>query len=99
MKIKETKEGVILGVLVKPKSKTSKIEITDSGVQCFCKKPPNKGRANKELIKLFSNLFRVETKIISGITNNKKKIFLKGLNKASFEKIINSIKFTKDLPS
>lgn len=99
MKIKEIKAGIILEVLVKPKSKSSKIEITDGEVRCFCKKPPINGRANIELIKLFSNLFRVETKIISGITTNQKRILLTGLKRTSFEKILNSNRFAKNLPS
>jgi len=51
------------------------------------------------LIKVFSNLFRVEVKIISGLTSNQKIILLRGLNKMSFEKIISFSRFTKDLPS
>ena len=90
MKIKETDEGVILEVFVKPKSKTSRIEVTNMEVQFFCKKPPYKGRANKELIKVFSNLFRVEVKLIYGATTNQKKLLLKGVKKVRLEKIINS---------
>jgi uncharacterized protein (TIGR00251 family) len=99
MKIKETEEGLILEVFVKPKSKNSRIEIDNREAKFFCKKPPHKGKVNKELIKVFSNLFRVEVKIISGLTSNQKIILLRGLNKMSFEKIISFSRVTKDLPS
>jgi len=39
MKIKETEEGLILEVFVKPKSKNSRIEIDNRDAKFFCKKP------------------------------------------------------------
>jgi uncharacterized protein (TIGR00251 family) len=71
MKIKETNEGVTLEVLVKPRSKSCRVEVTNNDVLFFCKKPPYKRKANKELIKVFSNLFGLEVKIIAGLISNK----------------------------
>jgi uncharacterized protein (TIGR00251 family) len=99
MKFKEIKEGIIIEVLVKPKSKISKIEITDNEIKLFCKNPPIRGKVNKELSKIFSDLFRVEVNIVSGMAANKKIILLRELNRLVFEKIINSSQFAKDLPS
>jgi len=99
MKIKEINEGVILEVFVKPKSKNCRIEITNGEALFFCKKPPYRGEANKELIKVFSNLFGAEVKIVAGFTSSQKVLLIKGLNKLTFEQKINTIRFSKDVPS
>jgi uncharacterized protein (TIGR00251 family) len=98
MKIKETKEGIALEVLVKTSSKKCRIEITTEEVIFFCKKPPYKSKANKELIKVFSNLFELEVKTVAGLSSNKKTLLIKDLNKVNFEQKIKSSRFTKDFP-
>jgi hypothetical protein len=89
MKIEDTKEGLALEVLVKTSSKNCRIEITDNDVLFFSKKPACKGKANKELIKVFSNLFGSEVKIVAGLTSNKKILLIKDLNKVNFVQKIN----------
>jgi uncharacterized protein (TIGR00251 family) len=96
MKIKETKKGIALEVLVKPGSKSCRIEISNNDVLFFCKKLPCKGKANKELIKVFSNLFGSEVKIVAGFSSNKKILLIKDLNKRNFEQKLN--RFTKYVP-
>jgi uncharacterized protein (TIGR00251 family) len=99
MSIKETDEGVLLKVFVKPRSKNCRIEVTNGEVLLFfCKKPAYRGKANKELIKVFACLFGAEVKIVAGITSNQKVLFIKDLNKTSCKKIINSSQFIKGLP-
>ena len=99
MKIKEINEGVILEVFVKPKSKNCRIEITNGEALFVCKKPAYRGEANKELIKVFSNLFGAEVKIVAGFTSSQKVLLIRGFNKLTFEQKINTIRFSKDFPS
>jgi uncharacterized protein (TIGR00251 family) len=93
MKIKETSDGLVLEVLVKPRSKSCRIEISNMEVLFFCKKPPIKGKVNKELIKAFSNLFGSEVKIVAGLSSNQKMVLLKDIDKLTFEQKIKSTIF------
>jgi uncharacterized protein YggU (UPF0235/DUF167 family) len=51
MKIQKTKQGVILEVYVKPRSKEFKIVAEGEEIIIFCKEKTVKGKINKELIK------------------------------------------------
>ncbi len=75
----------ILKIYVKPRSSRSVFPsaIFDDEVEAMLKSPPDKGKANKELIELISNFFRVPKSnitIISGITSREKKIRIIGIS-------------------
>jgi len=68
----------IFNVKVVPSSGRNKWTIDASGrLKCFLKNPPEKGLANKELIKLVAKVVGVpkaDVEIISGATSRNKKI-------------------------
>jgi len=88
MKIYETKEGLILEVHVKPKSKEFKIVVEGEEIVVCCREEPVKGKANKELIKELSRLFHKRVEIISGFTSRQKKLLIKGAAKSEAEAVL-----------
>lgn len=72
--------ALILEIKVVPLSGRSGFELDKQGnVKCFLKSAPEKGAANKELIKLLSKELKVpqnDIDIIAGLTVRKKKIKL-----------------------
>ena len=88
MILKETNEGLIIEVNVKPKSKKSKLEFIDNKVIFFSKNLPIKGRVNKELVRALSNFSGVEVRILSGLKSNNKILLLENIDKNRFLKII-----------
>ena len=72
--IRETKEGVILEVYVKPKSKKFEIVVENGEIIVYCREEPVKGKVNRELIKELSKIFGRKVEFVSGFTS-KSKIF------------------------
>lgn len=88
MILKETNEGLIIEVTVKPRSKNSKIEFIDNKLIFFSKNQPIKGRVNKELVRALSNFSGVKLRILSGFKSNNKILLLEKVDKNKFLKII-----------
>jgi uncharacterized protein (TIGR00251 family) len=88
MKIIETKEGSVLEVSVKPRSKEFKIVVEGNEIIVFCQKEPIKGRVNKELVKEFSKLFLKEVELVSGFTSKKKRLLIRGVGRSEAERIL-----------
>lgn len=66
----------IIKVKVKTNSKENKIEKKDEVYLVFVKSSPEKGKANKEILKLISKEFNSKARIISGKTSKEKLIEL-----------------------
>lgn len=88
MILKETNEGLIIGVNVKPRSKNSKIEFIENKLIFFSKNQPIKGKVNKELVKALSEFSGVKVRILSGFKSNNKVLLLEKADKNRFLKII-----------
>ena len=67
-------------IKVTPSSSRQQWALDKNGsLKCFLKNPPEKGKANKELIDLLSKALSVpkqEIEIISGLTSRKKRVTL-----------------------
>ncbi len=65
-------------ILVKPHSKDSRIDFNSSSgmYTAFVKSPPEKGKANKEVLKLVRKRFKERAQIVSGRTNKLKVVEL-----------------------
>ena len=92
MNIKEVKDGVILEAYVKPKSRQFSIEFKDDEIVIRCTEPPVKGKANKEIEKELSKLFKTKARIISGHTTPYKRILIYGLNFENVKQTILNLK-------
>ena len=82
--IKETKDGIILEVLVAPRAKRSAFVGFHGGVpKVSLSAPPIEGRANDELVLLMKEIFalpRRDIELVRGDTSRRKFILLRGIS-------------------
>jgi len=88
MKIRKIKQGVILEVYVKLRSKEFKIVAEGEEIIVFCKEEPVRGKVNKELIKQLSRIFHKNVKLISGFTSKQKKVLIEDAEKTEIEHVL-----------
>jgi len=88
MKIEKTKQGVILEVYVKPRSKVFKVAAEEDEIVVFCTEEPVKGKVNRELIKEFSRLLHKKVELVSGFTSKQKRLLIKDAEKSEIEHIL-----------
>jgi uncharacterized protein (TIGR00251 family) len=91
MNVRQTKEGVILELFVKPRSKEFGITVEENGVVVHCREEPVKGRVNKELIKEFSRILNKKVELVSGFTSKRKRLLVRNAEKSELEQILQRI--------
>ena len=78
--IKETKEGLLVSIRVKPKSHRDEVEcIDDQYITIRTRSIPEKGNANDSVIKILSEFFSIpksHIEIVSGTTAKLKNILI-----------------------
>jgi len=84
-----TKDGVVLEVQVKLRSRKFAIQVNDE-FTILCRQPPEEGKANRELIKELSKIFRRRVEIISGLRSRTKKILIKDVAE---EEVLKALEF------
>jgi uncharacterized protein (TIGR00251 family) len=88
MKAKETKDGTVIEVFVKPNSPKFGIAIDDDEIVVFCTEQPVKGKVNKELVKAFSKLFHAKVEIVSGLTSKQKRLLITGVGQKEVKQLL-----------
>jgi hypothetical protein len=88
MNITETKEGSIIEVFVKPKSREFKIVAEADEIAVFCTEEPFEGRVNKELVKELSRLLKKRVELVSGFASKKKRLLIKNMSKNEVETVL-----------
>jgi uncharacterized protein (TIGR00251 family) len=88
MKVQETKQGMILEISVKPRSKEFKIMFEGDEIVVFCREEPVKGKVNKELIKELSRLFHRKVELVSGFTSKQKRLLIKDAKEGEVERVL-----------
>jgi hypothetical protein len=91
MSIKETQDGVIIRIYVKPNSQKFKIELDKEEIVVHSTEEPEKGKVNKEILKEFSKLFHAKVKLASGATSRQKTLFVEGIGKSHAEKLLHIV--------
>lgn len=76
MKVLKIKEGIVLEVQVKPKSRKFAIKANEELV-IFCRQTPFEGKVNYELIKRLSKIFGRKVEILSGFRSKAKRLLIK----------------------
>ena len=78
--------STLLKIYVKPRASRSlfpsKIYLESKEVEAMLRSPPDKGKANKELIELVANFFGVSksnVSIVSGLTSREKTVKIEGI--------------------
>jgi len=88
MSIKETKDGVLLSIFVKPNSSTFSIQLDGDGILVHATEEPEKGKVNKEILKELTRLFQARVELVSGATSKEKQLFVAGISKEELQDII-----------
>jgi len=82
----------VLDLYIKPNAKRTTIEgLHGDRIKIRIASPPEKGKANKELISLLSRItdvHRDNIRIISGITSNYKRVRIEGKSPLDYSKIL-----------
>lgn len=77
--IKDIDEGVVLNIAVKPNSKKQVIDFNPNFLSISLKSSPEKGKANRELLKYLSKILDIpisKIQLISGHTSRDKRILI-----------------------
>ena len=82
--IKESKDGILIDIDVQAGAKKNEI----TGINEWRKRlaikikaPATEGKANKEIIKFFKEIFKKDVEIVAGKLNPQKTILIKGIKK------------------
>ena len=86
MSIKETKDGVLISIFVKPNSPKFRIEFDGGEIVVYATEVPERGKVNKEIIKEMNRFFGAKVELASGATSKEKQFFLIGLTKQQVER-------------
>lgn len=89
MSIKETKDGVLLSIFVKPNSPTFSIQLDGDEILVHATEEPEKGKVNKEILKELTRLFQTRVELVSGSTSREKKILIVKVSKQQVKQILN----------
>jgi uncharacterized protein (TIGR00251 family) len=90
MKLKETSEGVVLDVNVKPNSKQFRVVVESNEFMVSCREAPVKSKVNRELIKELSRVFKARVEILSGFASRHKKILIRNISTEEANKILSA---------
>ncbi len=93
LKIKETKQGTLLPILVIPQGKEFAIigfDEWNNSLKIRLQEKPEKGKANQELVKELRNFFSAEVEIVKG-KKQRQKMLLIHADKKSVKKNLSSL--------
>jgi uncharacterized protein (TIGR00251 family) len=88
MNVKDTEDGAVIEVFVKPKSQKFEMSLEGDEVVVRCTEEPVKGKVNKELLKALSKFFHTNVELVSGATSRQKRLLLKGMAKSEVERLL-----------
>ena len=88
MSIKETGDGTLITIFVKPNSSKFAIEFNGNEIVIYATEEPEQGKVNKEILKELTRLFHTKVELISGVTCRQKQFAVVGTNKAEIEQLL-----------
>ena len=91
MSIKETNDGTVITIFVKPNSPNFNIKFEGSEIIVHATEEPEKGKVNKEILKEFSNLLHAKVVLASGATSRQKTLFAAGIRKDQAEQFLRTV--------
>lgn len=89
--VKETEDGVLVNIEVSPRSDKFKISAYNEWrkeIEVKITSIPQKGKANKEIIKEFSKLTNTQVEIVSGLKSQHKTLKIYDITRESFINIL-----------
>jgi len=96
MNLRETTQGTLIEIYVKPQSKQFKIQVEEDELLVFCRESPVKGRVNRELTKELSRLFKRRVQILSGFRSRQKKLLIENARTQEVNEILSHARIQKE---
>jgi uncharacterized protein (TIGR00251 family) len=96
MNLRETAQGTLIDIHVKPQSKQFKIEVEEDELLVFCRESPVKGRVNRELTKELSRIFKRKVLILSGFRSRQKRLLIENARTQEVSKILSHVCIQKE---
>ncbi len=90
--LKETKNTVYITVTVGTNRSEFRINIKNNKLLVFLKEKPIKGKANEELVKQFTKLFKKPVCLVAGCKSKNKTLKIECTNKGEVLEILDKIK-------
>jgi len=88
MSVKETVDGVLITIFVKPNSHNFAIEFDDDeNIIVHTTEEREKGKVNKEILREITKLFHTNVELLSGVTSRQKQLFI-GIEKETLERVL-----------
>ena len=89
--IRQTENGVLLEVRVKPSSKRFALSEKDGQLILEVTSPPKEGKANLEIVRALKKMFGKDVEIVKGFKSKSKIILIKGMKTGEFRSLIDKI--------
>jgi uncharacterized protein (TIGR00251 family) len=96
MKLRETAQGTLIEVHVKPRSEQFEIAVEEDELLVFCRESPVKGRVNRELTKELSRLFKRRVRILSGFRSRQKTLLIENARIQEVNEILSHAHIQKE---
>ncbi len=91
MSIKETKDGTLITIYVKPSSPKFKILQDGNEIIVYATEEPEKGKVNKEILKELSKLLHTRVELASGATSRQKQLLAVDTTKSRVEQVLGQL--------
>ncbi len=88
MSLKETADGVIITIFVKPNSAKFSVELDGEEIVVHATEEPERGKVNKEILKELTKRFKAKVELVSGATSRQKQLVVLGVKKTDLEKLL-----------
>ncbi len=85
MSIKDTADGALITIFVKPNSPKFSVQLDGDEIVVYATEEPEKGKVNKEILKELTRLFHAKVELVSGATSRQKQLAVFGVKKADIE--------------
>ncbi len=91
MKIVEIKEGSLIELSVRPRSKKFGIDVQGEDVMVFATEEPTKGKVNREIMKELSRIFHTRVVLVSGFASTEKRLLISNVRKNEAERVLRTL--------
>jgi uncharacterized protein (TIGR00251 family) len=88
MSIKDTPNGVLLTIFVKPNSPQFSVKFDGAEIVVHATEEPERGKVNKEILKELTKIFHAKVELVSGATSRQKQLAVLGVKKSDLEKCL-----------
>ncbi len=94
--LSSSSRGTLVRVKIRPRSRSFKITPAVDHILVECKNPPEKGKANREVLKELSRLLHHRAQIVSGHRSRTKVVFIELMEPEEVREILSAIQSESD---